>query len=342
MELFFFSTFGKAFIPKKFRPHLRTFFEKTGRDDVPYHAFGILFWIATAITYGIYITRLFEFLSDHGPIAFFFGTLLAWTGIMLIVVFVITAAAYFYLSLQIFHRTKEMESKLADYLMLVSTNLKGGYSFEKALWSAIKPEFGILAKEIGLVSKKVATGNDVGDALDEFAMKYDSPILRRAMALIIGEVESGGKVVDVIDRVITDLKKTKALKEEMAASTLTYMIFIAALVMFVMPVLFALSFILFSIITGFVQSLSGTTAVGPLSKLTVGKAGVDPDDYKMFAVLAIIIISSSSAMIVSIIEKGDIKSGVKYIPLFVLTSVSLYFLFIKVLGSIFGGITMGG
>ncbi len=341
MELLFLSTFGKAFIPKALRPHLRAFFEKTGRDDIPYEAFGVLFWVATLITYLIYITQVYPVIRG-GAFAFFLLTLFAWTGLMLLILSVVVGFGYFFLTLKIYRRTKEMESKLADYLTLVSTSLKGGYSFEKALWSAIKPEFGILAKEIGLVSKKVMTGNDVGDSLNDFAMKYDSPILRRALALIIGELESGGRVVDVIDRVIVDLKKTKALKEEMAASTLTYVIFISALVMFVMPVLFALSFVLFSIITGFVKNISLTALSGPLSVVNGKGGGVDPADYKLFTTMAIVIISSSSAIIVSIIEKGDIRGGIKYIPLFLLTSLTLYFLFLKILTGMFGGIVPGG
>jgi hypothetical protein len=343
MEILFLTTFGKAFIPKKVRPHLRLFFERTGRDDVPYQSFGILFWLATLFTYILYITQVYPSLSGKGPFAFFLLTVVVWTALMLAFLFAIGGIGYFWLTMNIYRRTKDMEERLPDYLTLVSTSLKGGYSFEKALWAAIKPEFGILAKEIGLVSKRVMTGNDVGDALDEFAQKYNSPILRRAMDLIVGELESGGRVVDVIDRLIHDLKKTRALKEEMAASTLTYMIFISALVMFVMPLLFALSYILFNVISSFigniVTSSSGTT---PIAAMQLSKPGINPADYRLFTIIAICIISGSSALLVSIIEKGDTRSGLKYIPMFVLTSLFLYFLFIKLLGGLFGSLMTGG
>ncbi len=182
------------------------------------------------------------------------------------------------------------------------------------------------------------TGNDVTEALQEFADKYDSPILRRSVNLIIGELESGGKIVDVIDRVIANLKKTRALKEEMAASTLTYMIFISVLVMFVMPALFALSFTLFNVITGFLGNITGNMASSPVTSLRLSKPSIDPDDYRIFTVLAITIISSTSALIVSIIEKGNIRAGLKYIPLFLITSLSLYFLFLQAATAIFGSI----
>ena len=44
--------------------------------------------------------------------------------------------------------------------------------------------------------------------------------------------------------------------------------------------------------------------------------------------------------IVSIVEKGNIKGGLKYIPLFLIGSTAMYFIMIKVLGFIFSGISI--
>jgi hypothetical protein len=342
MEIFFFTTFGKAFVPKKLRPYLHFYFEKTGADSVPYHAFGVLFWIGVVLTYALYMTQIFPLLQERDPVIFFVTTIIVWTAIMLGLLFILGMIWYFYLNLKIYDRTKQMEARLPDYLTLVSTSLKGGYSFEKALWGAIKPEFGILATEIGLVSKKVMTGNDVADALNEFALKYQSPILRRSINLIIGELESGGKIADVIDRVIINLKKTKSLKEEMAASTLTYMIFISSLVMFVMPVLFALSFVLFNVITSFLTNISTTMTNTPTTLISLSKPSININDYKIFMVLSISIISVASGGIISVIEKGSLRSGIKYIPMYWVVSLVMYFLSMTILSAFFGNMIPTG
>lgn len=341
MEILFLSEFGKAFIPKKARPHLHFFFEKTGVEGVPYHTIGLIFWISAFTSLGVYLTQIYPNMKGKDPATFFIITFIAFSGIMLIALAIIIGFWYFRLTMRIYDRTKEMEAKLADYLTLVSTSLKGGYSFEKALWGAIKPEFGILANEIGLVSKRVMTGNDIADALNDFGKKYDSPILRRSINLIIGELESGGKIVEVIDRVIANLKKTKALKEEMSASTLTYMIFISALVMFVMPALFALSFTLFNVITGFLGNITSSMSSSPMAVFRLTKPSIQASDFKVFNILAIMIIAGSSSMIVSIIEKGNIRGGVKYLPIFVITSLAVYLLCMKVIGGLFSSIMLG-
>ena len=69
------------------------------------------------------------------------------------------------------------------------------------------------------------------------------------------------------------------------------------------------------------------------------KVNVDPEDFRIFSVAALFTISFFSSLIVSIVEKGDIKGGVKYIPFYVFGSMGLYLLFMKILSTLFGGIS---
>ncbi|MBC8501182.1 MAG: type II secretion system F family protein [DPANN group archaeon] len=336
-EILYLEKFGKAFVPKKFRPELRDYLFKAGIDEVPYKFFGGLFWVTLVITYIIYFTAIFRAISEMGSFVVLIMTFISWFTIQTVMSFLIIMGVYLYLNIKIYNRTKMIEEALPEYLILVSTNLKGGLSFEKSLWAAIKPEFGILAKEVTLASKKVLTGNDVKDALEELGRKYDSPSLRRSLNLIIGEVESGGRIVEVIDRVITNLKKTAVLKQEMAAATVTYTIFMIAIVIFITPALFALSQQLLQIIINVTKQLAGATTSGVMP-ISVGEAGIDPKDFKTFSVIAIGIISTFSAMIISIITRGDVKGGLKYIPIFIGSALSLFFVFSNILGKLFGGI----
>ncbi len=328
--------FGKAFIFKKIRPGIRSFFLKAGYEDVPYHFFGWLFYVTLAITYIAYLFFVYPELSSMTPLSVLALTFVAWFVIQITLITLAIVYLYFSLIIKIYQRTKELEKILPDYLQLVSANLKGGMSFEKSLWSAIKPEFGIIAKEITMVSKKVMTGNDLVEALEEFTEKYDSPLLKRSFDLIIGEVDSGGKITNIVDRVIENLRKTKALKEEMAAATLTYMIFIGAIVIIIAPGLFALSYQLLNIMVGFASKLSNlNTNALPINFSSVS---LDTNNFKMFSVSAIALTSLFSSMIISIIEKGDIKGGIKYIPMFLISSLFFYFLFMLILGAVFKGL----
>lgn len=327
---------GRSFVPKFIRPKLHSYLQKGGVQVIPYGIFGIIMLIALSIAASTYLL-LYKHFIGKGTLWSLVGTF----GYLVVVMFGISGIVFifakFYFDLKIYHRTKKMEEVFADYLTLVVTNLKGGMSFEKSLWAAIRPQFDVLADEITIVSKKVMTGNDISDALKEFSLKYDSPMIARNIDLIIGEMKSGGEVAGVIDKVIDSLIKTKALKEEMSTAVLSFIIFIGAIVCFIAPLLFALSFQILDIIIGFSSKLSGsldTTAFGSvLSQVTV-----NPLYFKQFSLIALSIISLFSSFIVAIIEKGDIKGGLKYIPMFWISSVGLYILFLELLNIVLSGV----
>ena len=245
---------------------------------------------------------------------------------------------YFYLDLTIYFRTKKMEEQLPDFLQVLSANLKGGMTFEKALWTAVKPRFNVLGSEMAKASKKVMTGDEISKALTELADKYDSLMLRRTVDLMISEVESGGNVAELIDRLVDNLKETKALKDEMSASAIAYVIFISVIVVVISPLLFALSFHLLILITSFIGQLSSATQRVSALPFVFSKVNLDPQDFRVFSIVSILVISFFSSLIVSIVEKGDIKGGIKYIPIYIFGAMALYTIFMKVLGALFAGI----
>lgn len=337
MKNSFLEKVGKAVIPKGFRPGLRFYYAKAGSNEIPYKLYGVLLY-ATIIIVGIVyvLTGFYDLISHLHPLVIGLLVFLFWLVSGFIISLIVMGAIYFFLNMKIFNRVKEMDMNLADYLVLVSTNLKGGLSFEKSLWAAIKPEFGVLSEEIGLVSKKVMTGSDLSEALQEFSEKYESPSIRRTIDLILGQLESGGEVAAVLDETIDTLRKTKILKEEMSANTLMFTIFIGAIVTVISPLLFALSLNLLGILIDVTSTIAPAISDSAQMPFTMEAIELDPDDFKTFSVLALGIISIFASLILSIIQKGDIKSGIKYVPLFLFVCLALYFLFVGVFEGMFG------
>ncbi len=340
VKIIFLEEFGKAFVPRRFTPYLRKYLAKAGIYSVPYKFFGALFYLTAMLTGTLYMLYLYPFLTKYSSIIMLVGSMVSWFSIQIFFAVLIILLIYFYLDIRIYQRTKKMEELLPDFLQIVSSNLKGGMSFENSLFGAIKPRFSVLANEMSEVSKKVMTGYSVGVALQEFSSKYDSPMLGRSIDLMISEVESGGHITDVIDNLVGTLKETQTLKKDISASAVTYMIFIGAIVIFIAPLLFALSYHLLIIIMGFVGKLSSVTARSDLPLLSVKQVQVDPFQFKIFSYAALLIISFFSSMIVSILEKGSIKSGLKYIPVFTAGSVIFYYIFMKILSFLFHSLSV--
>ncbi len=339
LRIIFLEEFGKAFVPKKFIPNLRKYLLKAGFNEVPYKFFGLLFYISAFITALIFITFIYPYLRKFSLIEIYIYSFLGWFFIQLFFATLFILLVYFYLDLKIYYRTKKMEEQLPDFLQILSANLKGGMTFERALWASIKPRFNVLGSEMAKASKKVMTGYEIGKALTELADKYDSLMLRRTVDLMISEIESGGNVAELIDRIVDNLKETKVLKDEMSAAALAYVIFISVIVIVISPLLFALSFHLLILILNFVAKLSVATQRVAALPFLFSKININPEDFKIFSIIAIFVISFFSSLIVAIVEKGNIKGGVKYIPIYVFGSIGLYFVFMKVLGLLFGGIS---
>lgn len=340
----FIATLGKALIPENSRAELRVYMRKSGFQKVPYLMIGLGFIFSLLITlYLMYYFNAYTLVSGLNPI--FIGLLLAviWIIGSVTIVSIVAGGFYFYLNMRIYNRQKVLEENLPEFLILVSTNLKGGLSFEKSLWGSIKPEFGLLSQEMSVVSKKVMTGTELTEALNEFTDKYDSPTLTRTINIIVGQIESGGEVAEVLDHQIDNLRKTKVIKEEMSANTLSFTIFIGAIVIVISPLLFALAFTLLEIlidVSGQIGGASGGGGAGVLGgdDISFDDISVDEGQFRTFSIAALVVISFFSSLILSIIQKGDIRGGLKYMPFFIASAIIMYLILLSVFGGFFGGI----
>ena len=341
LKILFLEEFGRAFVPERIRPHLRGYLLKAGITEVPYRLFGALFYVSLVITYLIYFYKVYPLLQtrDINMLLFLLITFIVWFLIQIGIAAFFILAIYSYLDIIIYNRTKKIEDVLEDFLSFVSENLKGGMSLDKALWEAVKPEFGVLSKEIQITSKKVATGEDVEDALREFTQKYNSPMTRRSFDLIIEGVKSGGEIATLIDKVVDNIRETKLLNADMVATNTTYVIFISFIVVIIAPALFALSNQFLVIL----QTLSGKIGFG-LAKsavtlpINIQNLTITLDEFVLFSRIAVCVVAFCSSMIVSEITRGDIKGGLKYIPIYMIAALFSYSFFSITLKSLFGGL----
>ncbi len=347
MKILFTEEFGNLAVPERVRPYIRKYLIKAGIIKVPYAKFGAMFYttlfLSLIILFGFindYITpgsilKFFGYNITSNIITYFFLVLISFALTELILVGLTMFGAKFYYDLVIYKRQRKIEVILPDFLSAVSTNLKAGMTFDKALWNAIEPGYDILAKEIEIVAKKTMSGGNLEKALIEFNAKYKSSILKESIELIITGLRSGGKITDLIDKLVESIKQSVHLKKEMIAAVMNYIIFITIIAVVVSPALFALSFNLLTIIQSLGARLTSTGTVGVLP-FSFGQISVKPEDFITFSRWAVGVISIFSAFIISNIRTGTWKGSVKFIPIFVGLSLIIYEISLKVLTLLFG------
>ncbi len=170
------------------------------------------------------------------------------------------------------------------------------------------------------------TGQDVEDALSELSRKYDSPVLSRSFQIVVEGLKGGGEVASIIDKVVENLRETKKLKDEMRATTLGYAIFISAVVGVIAPGLFALAKQLLVILSKFVAQLSGSLSQASNLPVQFSTVAITPEDFTTFCYIALSVTSIFASLILSLIQRGNVRDGVRYIPVFVIVSVTVFYI----------------
>jgi len=248
---------------------------------------------------------------------------------------------YVYLDVKIFRRKQSVEDVLPDFLQLTSANISAGMPIDKAMWLAIRPQFGVLSNEIQGVAKATMAGESLETALHTFTKKYDSPIVTRAINLLLEGLASGGEMADLLNKISTDIQEIKLMNKEMAADVMTYVLFITIATIFISPFLFGLATQLLGIVQNIISNLSSSagasSGAGGMFSFNFSDESIKISDFRIFCISMLVVSSFFSACIISMIRKGNVKEGLKNIPIFIIITVSLYFLANWILGAVFSG-----
>jgi pilus assembly protein TadC len=246
---------------------------------------------------------------------------------------------YVYTDLRISSRKQNIEKVLPEFLHLASANIRAGMSIDQALWSAIRPRFGVLAKEMEMVAKQNVLGQQLSKALLEFAEKYDSKVLGRTISLLVEGMESGSEIGELLEDIALNIQDIETRKESMAANVTTYVIFITFSVLFAAPLLFAVSIQLLRVVHSLgAGPLSNTAGAVAGISLTLSASAVKEGHFFAFCIISLIITSIMSSIIIAAIKTGRAEDAVRNIPVYVIVSVSVFFVAQWVLGMLFSGV----
>ncbi|MBI3027379.1 type II secretion system F family protein [Candidatus Woesearchaeota archaeon] len=332
----FLENIGDRLIPKRLRPNLRNYLLKAGEKRTPYMEFGILFCLTFLAAFIAYLIFYFKFLNKPvinviyyrfklNLFVFLIITIIFLVLVEIIMSLLAVVLIKFYFDFRIYKRTRKIEEVLPDFLQSVSVNLKAGMTFDKALWNAVESEFSVLEKEIEIVAKKEMAGEDITNALRELADKYNSPILKESINILIFGIEEGGDITDIVEELVKNVKETTFLRKEAIASITNYIIFIAIIATVISPLLFAFSFNLLVILKSIASKITAYGAsVSTSLPFFIDDLSIDPDNFIIFSRLCIIAISVASTFILVNLVKGNYKDGLKYIPILVFASLLVY------------------
>ncbi len=289
-----------------------------------------------------YLTHMFYVTSVISVIGSFFLSLFLNINflILLVGVFILSQfVAYSWMTLNAEARGKFVEDLLPDLLQLMASNLRAGYTLDRALLLAARPEFGNFREEINRTGKDVATGTDFNDALLDLSSRIKSNKLEKSVQLIVAGVKSGGSLVDLLSQSASNLRQQKMIDERIRSNVLVYVIFIFAAIGFGAPVLFSLSSFLIDIMKNVFSEIDLPDTTGSIDiPISFSEVTIEPSFIIKYTIFSMIIASVMGSMIIGLISKGKKRAGLKFIPLLIIITISLFFIVRAMIGALLGGL----
>ncbi len=339
-----FGRFSEALAKRRERAYQRKILlkqkiDKAGLAVSPSRVSRGLFIFCVVINLFITFFAVQRFYADisYNFVFLFVLLVFVWVFMFCVVLFVTWFLFYVGLDLAIFQRKQKLEEVLPDFLQLASSNIRAGMTIDQSLWFAVRPRFGVLANEIQEVAKRTFAGEPLDSALTHFVKKYDSKVLERSINLLIEGLSAGGEMGALMNKIASNIQETNLMKKEMAANVTTYIIFITFATVVAAPFLFGMAYQLIIVIQEVFSRVDinpGATSGMPLS---ISKGVISTNDFMIFAIVSLIITSFFSAIIVSAIKKGNITGGIKYIPIFIISSITLFLIVVKIFSMFVGG-----
>jgi len=246
---------------------------------------------------------------------------------------------YFYITLRIDAKARFIEELLPDALQLMSSNLRAGYTTDKALLLSARPEFGPLRDEINRVGKEITMGKDIDEALLEMTKNVRSKKLKKTIMLIVTGIKSGGELASLLDQTAKNLRQEKFVEEKIRSNVMMYVVFISSAIGFGAPLLFGLSSFLVEVLTTNIAAIEiPQTTVASAMPIKFSTVGITIGFVKMYSIVSLVTSSVLGSFILGLIGKGEEKRGIKYIPILILMSLSMFFFVRFVIKNMLGGL----
>jgi len=207
------------------------------------------------------------------------------------------------------HRIHKIDERFPDFVRDMAESRRAGMTFTKAIMYSAKGNYGLLTPEIQKIARQISWGSSVDNALNAFAKRVNTKLIRRTISLIIEASRSGGNVADVLDAASTDARELKLIDAERRASMLSYVAVIyVGMGVFLMILIILTKSLIPSMIT------EGSTGVGEqLSKMgSSGSGGITRQAITEVFYYGALVQSMGMGIVAGVFEDGNIIAGIKH------------------------------
>jgi flagellar protein FlaJ len=207
----------------------------------------------------------------------------------------------------------KLEERLSDFLRDLAESNRSGQTLHEAIRTASQGDYGELTPEIKKMAIQISWGVNASEALERFADRVKTPLVRRAVTLIIEASSAGGDVGKVLDAAANDTKEIQLLQRERQVQMSLYVavIFVSFIVFLVVILIVYVTFVpqMKELAESYSASGSGEGGGSALSGLQPGN--VDFDEIKFIYIAAGLVHGIGDGLVAGLMGSGKMTDGLK-------------------------------
>jgi Flp pilus assembly protein TadB len=242
-------------------------------------------------------------------------------------------------SLKASARIRKIELAFPDFLQSVSSNLRAGMTVDRAMLLSSRPEFAPLDKEILQVGKDISTGKPVELSLRNMSDRINSEKINKTLLIILSGIRAGGNLAILLDETASNMRQRGFVEKKAASQVSMYVIFIFLAVSIFAPALFSLS----GVLVGTMTNLLGDVNVEDLPQnlpVSFNAINISETFVFYFSLTFIIVMDIMASCVLGLVGKGEEKEGLRYLPIMLFLSLSVFLIIGRVLEKVMGNLVV--
>ncbi len=161
--------------------------------------------------------------------------------------------------------------------------------------------------------------------------------------MLVEAIQYGGGMTDLLNQVAKDIRNQQMIQKEISGQLFMYTIFIAFAAIVGAPTLYALTTQMMTITdtvwAGILKQNPGGLPTAGVSFLRPSPPKITIGMYHDFALSAVFLITGFGAFIVSAISTGSIIKGLRYLPVFLVVGLIVFYIVGIVIAGMFNSIS---
>ncbi|RLF32133.1 MAG: type II secretion system F family protein [Thermoplasmata archaeon] len=225
--------------------------------------------------------------------------------VLSVIIFTGVYGIYEYLRLR---KVRKIDERFPDFVRDLAESRRAGMTFTKAILHAAKGNYGVLTPEIQKIARQISWGSSVDDALNSFAKRVNTKLIRRTVSLIIEASRSGGNVADVLDAASRDAREIKLIDAERRAGLMSYV----AVIYIGMGVFILIILVLCKSLLPAMTGAAGAQLQSEAMNAGATGGRMSMKDVTQLFFTAALIQTGLMGLVTGVFEEGTVVSGVKH------------------------------